>query len=53
MNVLAPGLTDTPMVRRIPGHIENGLPSVPLGKSAVPRSSPRWLFIFYPTMPAM
>lgn len=31
VNVLAPGLTDTPMVRRIPGHIESGLPSVPLG----------------------
>lgn len=31
VNVVAPGLTDTPMVRRIPGHIESGLPSVPLG----------------------
>jgi 3-oxoacyl-[acyl-carrier protein] reductase len=31
VNVLAPGLTDTPMVRRLPGHIESGLPSVPLG----------------------
>jgi NAD(P)-dependent dehydrogenase (short-subunit alcohol dehydrogenase family) len=31
VNVLAPGLTDTPMVRRIPGHIETGLASVPLG----------------------
>jgi NAD(P)-dependent dehydrogenase (short-subunit alcohol dehydrogenase family) len=32
VNVIAPGLTDTPMVRRIPGHIESGLPSVPLGE---------------------
>lgn len=32
VNVLAPGLTDTPMVRHIPGHIESGLPSVPLGE---------------------
>ena len=32
VNVLAPGLTDTPMVRRIPGHIESGLKSVPLGE---------------------
>ena len=32
VNVLAPGLTDTPMVRRIPGHIETGLASVPLGE---------------------
>lgn len=32
VNVIAPGLTDTPMVRRIPGHIESGLPSVPLGQ---------------------
>src|SRR5918995_6417713 len=31
VNVLAPGLTDTPMVRRIPGHVETGLASVPLG----------------------
>lgn len=31
VNVLAPGLTDTPMVRRIPGHIETGLAGVPLG----------------------
>lgn len=30
VNVLAPGLTDTPMVQRIPGHIETGLQSVPL-----------------------
>ena len=32
VNAIAPGLTDTPMVRRIPGHIESGLPSVPLGE---------------------
>lgn len=32
VNVVAPGLTDTPMVHRIPGHIESGLPSVPLGQ---------------------
>lgn len=31
VNVIAPGLTDTPMVRSIPGHIESGLASVPLG----------------------
>ena len=31
VNVLAPGLTDTPMVRRLAGHIESGQPSVPLG----------------------
>jgi 3-oxoacyl-[acyl-carrier protein] reductase len=32
VNVIAPGLTDTPMVRSIPGHIEGGLLSVPLGE---------------------
>ena len=36
VNVLAPGLTDTPMVRRIPGHIEGGLPGVPLGELVPP-----------------
>ena len=36
VNVLAPGLTDTPMVRRIPAHIEGGLPSVPLGELVDP-----------------
>jgi NAD(P)-dependent dehydrogenase (short-subunit alcohol dehydrogenase family) len=36
VNVLAPGLTDTPMVQRIPGHIESGLPSVPLGELVAP-----------------
>jgi NAD(P)-dependent dehydrogenase (short-subunit alcohol dehydrogenase family) len=36
VNVLAPGLTDTPMVRLIPGHIESGLLSVPLGELVAP-----------------
>jgi 3-oxoacyl-[acyl-carrier protein] reductase len=36
VNVLAPGLTDTPMVRRIPGHIESGLLGVPLGELVPP-----------------
>ncbi len=36
VNVLAPGLTDTPMVQRIAGHIETGLPSVPLGELVPP-----------------
>jgi 3-oxoacyl-[acyl-carrier protein] reductase len=36
VNVIAPGLTDTPMVRRIPGHIESGLPSVPLAELVPP-----------------
>jgi NAD(P)-dependent dehydrogenase (short-subunit alcohol dehydrogenase family) len=36
VNVLAPGLTDTPMVRQIPGSIEGGLPSVPLGELVPP-----------------
>lgn len=36
VNVLAPGLTDTPMVRRIPGHVEGGLGSVPLGALVPP-----------------
>jgi NAD(P)-dependent dehydrogenase (short-subunit alcohol dehydrogenase family) len=36
VNVLAPGLTDTPMVQQIPGHIESGLPSVPLGALVPP-----------------
>lgn len=31
VNVIAPGLTDTPMVQAIPGHIESGLSGVPLG----------------------
>lgn len=33
---MAPGLSDTPMVRRIPDHIETGLASVPLGDLAPP-----------------
>jgi NAD(P)-dependent dehydrogenase (short-subunit alcohol dehydrogenase family) len=36
VNVLAPGLTDTKMVHAIPGHIESGLPSVPLGELVAP-----------------
>jgi NAD(P)-dependent dehydrogenase (short-subunit alcohol dehydrogenase family) len=36
VNVLAPGLTDTPMVRRVAGHIEGGLSSVPLGELVPP-----------------
>jgi 3-oxoacyl-[acyl-carrier protein] reductase len=36
VNVLAPGLTDTPMAQQIPGHIESGLPSVPLGELVPP-----------------
>ncbi|HEX6392788.1 MAG TPA: SDR family oxidoreductase [Acidimicrobiales bacterium] len=36
VNVLAPGLSDTPMVRRISGHIESGLASVPLGELVPP-----------------
>jgi NAD(P)-dependent dehydrogenase (short-subunit alcohol dehydrogenase family) len=32
VNVLAPGLTDTPMTRSMEGHIERGLESVPLGR---------------------
>jgi len=32
VNVIAPGLTETPMTRGISGHIERGLPAVPLGE---------------------
>jgi NAD(P)-dependent dehydrogenase (short-subunit alcohol dehydrogenase family) len=32
VNVIVPGLTDTPMTRGVPGHIERQLPSVPLGE---------------------
>ena len=32
VNVVAPGLADTPMTAGIPGHIERQLPSVPLGR---------------------
>ena len=31
VNVIAPGLTDTPMVHAVPGHVATGLESVPLG----------------------
>ena len=36
VNVIAPGLTDTPMVRAVPGHVETGLLSVPLGELVDP-----------------
>ena len=32
VNVIAPGLTDTPMTRGVPGHIERQLKGVPLGQ---------------------
>jgi 2,3-dihydro-2,3-dihydroxybenzoate dehydrogenase len=32
VNVIVPGLTDTPMTRGVPGHIERQLQSVPLGE---------------------
>ena len=32
MNVIAPGLTETPMTTGIPGHIARGLRAVPLGQ---------------------
>jgi len=32
VNVIAPGLTETPMTSAIPGHIERGLQAVPLGE---------------------
>jgi len=32
VNVIVPGLTDTPMTRGVPGHIERQLESVPLGQ---------------------
>ena len=32
VNVIAPGLTDTPMTRGVPGHVERGLGAVPLGE---------------------
>ena len=36
VNIIAPGLTDTPMVRRIPNHVESGMSSVPLGELVPP-----------------
>lgn len=36
VNVIAPGLTDTPMVHAIPGHVDAGLPGVPLGELVQP-----------------
>ena len=41
VNVLAPGLTDTPMVRRIPGHIEGGTRQRPTGSAGPSRGSRR------------
>jgi 3-oxoacyl-[acyl-carrier protein] reductase len=32
VNVIAPGLTETPMTRGISGHIERGLQAIPLGQ---------------------
>lgn len=32
VNVLAPGLTETPLTLNLPGHIERGLTAVPLGE---------------------
>jgi NAD(P)-dependent dehydrogenase (short-subunit alcohol dehydrogenase family) len=32
VNVVAPGLTETPMTSNIPGYFERGLPAVPLGQ---------------------
>ncbi len=36
VNVIAPGLTDTPMVHAIPGHVETGLPGVRLSELVPP-----------------
>ncbi|MGZ4714477.1 MAG: SDR family NAD(P)-dependent oxidoreductase [Acidimicrobiia bacterium] len=36
VNVIAPGLADTPMTQDLPGHIERGLPAVPLGELVRP-----------------
>ena len=36
VNVVAPGLTDTAMVRRIPGHVEGGLAGTPLQRLVPP-----------------
>jgi NAD(P)-dependent dehydrogenase (short-subunit alcohol dehydrogenase family) len=36
VNVIAPGLSDTPMTRAIAGHIERGLAAVPLGELVQP-----------------
>ncbi len=32
VNVIAPGLTDTPMTQGVSGHIERQLPGIPLGE---------------------
>ena len=36
VNVIAPGLTETPMTLGVPGHIDRGLPGVPLGSLVQP-----------------
>jgi len=36
VNVIVPGLADTPMTRDIPGHIERGLQGIPLGELVDP-----------------
>ena len=36
VNVIAPGLTETPMTLGMPGHIDRGLPGVPLGSLVQP-----------------
>ena len=36
VNVIAPGLTETPMTLGMPGHIDRGLPGVPLGTLVQP-----------------
>jgi 3-oxoacyl-[acyl-carrier protein] reductase len=36
VNVVAPGLTETPMVRAIDGHVERAMPTIPLGLLAEP-----------------
>jgi NAD(P)-dependent dehydrogenase (short-subunit alcohol dehydrogenase family) len=36
VNGIAPGLTETPMTRNVPGHIENGLQLVPMGEVVQP-----------------
>jgi NAD(P)-dependent dehydrogenase (short-subunit alcohol dehydrogenase family) len=37
VNAIAPGMTDTPMARVSPGHIEAGLKLVPMGELIPPR----------------
>ena len=42
VNVLAPGLADTPMTRGMEGHLERGLATVPTGVWSTSTTSPRW-----------